>query len=643
MDRAPTELSNAVAENDPCVAGDVLAQLRSALAQANAQLALSGQRLDVRDRELQLLRHSHEQLVSTLDAASDGILTLRYSDNSLYYNIRFVELWGIPEDRLDTLDNEALIALQVARVKDPEALLASIELRRNNPDTEDYSVIELLDGRVLERHVLPQRLHGRCVGSVITFRDITDRLRYEEKMMFNHLVLENSGPMFWIDRVTGTITYANPAACRHLGFPVEEVLGMTVTDYDLNFTADSLHLMDEAFRENNGVAQFETRHRRKDGAVRNVRVRAFLTEAAQRAVYILTVRDVTEQMIAEKEKKRQETTLALLINSIPDIISYKDQNGIYLGCNEAFTQLVGRSAGDIIGKKSHDFMTPVRADSIKARDALVLATCVRSCYESAVTYPDGREALLDTVRSPLRDDHGEMIGILAISRDITERKKIEEEVRQAKELAEEATRMKSDFLANMSHEIRTPMNAIIGLSHLVLKTELAPRQRDYITKVQTSGQHLLGVINDILDFSKVEAGKLDLEQADFQLEKLLDNMTSLIGEKSHEKGLELVFEVAPDVPPCLVGDSLRLGQILLNYANNAVKFTEKGEIVISVRASERTETDVLLNFRVRDSGICLTQEQTERLFQSFSQADTSTTRKFGGTGLGLAISKKLAE
>jgi two-component system sensor histidine kinase/response regulator len=217
-----------------------------------------------------------------------------------------------------------------------------------------------------------------------------------------------------------------------------------------------------------------------------------------------------------------------------------------------------------------------------------------------------------------------------------------EDLDVARQEADSAAQAKADFLANMSHEIRTPMNAIIGFSNLAMKTELDRKQRDYLSKIQQSGKHLLGIINDILDFSKIEAGKLSVEQTEFELEKVLENVSNLISEKTSAKGLELVFCVEKGTSNHLVGDPLRLGQILVNYANNAVKFTEQGEIVVSVKVVEETDHDGLFRFDVRDTGIGLTQEQIGKLFQSFQQADMSTSRKYGGTGLGLAISKKLA-
>jgi two-component system sensor histidine kinase/response regulator len=234
-------------------------------------------------------------------------------------------------------------------------------------------------------------------------------------------------------------------------------------------------------------------------------------------------------------------------------------------------------------------------------------------------------------------------GSVWIIDDITVEHEAADEMRRARALAEDAARMKSDFLANMSHEIRTPMNAIIGMAYLALKTDPTPRLRDYLMKIQASSQLLLGVINDILDLSKIEAGKMVVERIDFDLEQVLRNVTNLIAEKAASKGLELIIDVADEVPTNLVGDPLRLGQILVNFANNAVKFTERGEIEICIALDSADDDGVLVRFSVRDTGIGLTEEQLGRLFKNFEQADSSTTRKYGGTGLGLVIAKQLAE
>lgn len=353
-----------------------------------------------------------------------------------------------------------------------------------------------------------------------------------------------------------------------------------------------------------------------------------------------------EHLLSELEFKNEkllssEHFLQSLLSNIKSAIYTKDLDGRYTFVNSECEKLTNKSESNVIGKTDMELFPEKIYEKLNKNDKNVIQTMKIVTTEDSFVSQLGDEKFFLTTKVPMMQD-GEVIGICGISIDITERKKMEEELILAKQIAEEASNAKAEFLANMSHEIRTPMNAVMGMSYLMQKTDLTDKQKNYMDKIISSSQHLLGIINDILDFSKIEAGKLDIENTEFELSNVLDNLTTLVGQKCIDKGVEFVFDIENKVSNMFIGDPLRLGQILINFVNNAIKFTDQGEIILRIRQIDKKSERVLIKFEVIDSGIGLRKEQINKLFQSFEQADTSTTRKYGGTGLGLAISKKLA-
>ena len=355
--------------------------------------------------------------------------------------------------------------------------------------------------------------------------------------------------------------------------------------------------------------------------------------------------DIHEHKLLQERVAEQVQFQQVLIDTVPMPLFYKDEGGRYLGFNRAYEDAFGIRRQDLLGKTVLElaYLDEGRRLQFHADADTALHSSGALHREVSMPYADGQMHHMLYWLQGFQHADGTPGGVIGAFVDISDRQRAEQELRHAKDLAEEATALKSNFLANMSHEIRTPMNAIIGMSHLALKSGLNPRQYDYVSKISQAGRHLMGVINDILDFSQVEAGKLRIESHPFALEQVLAGVVDVVGHKAAAQGLELIVDVAFDVPANLVGDALRIGQILINYANNAIKFTEHGEISIAVRVERAQGDQVQLRFEVRDTGMGLSEAQMAQLFQSFQQVDTSTTRQHGGSGLGLAISKSLAE
>lgn len=367
------------------------------------------------------------------------------------------------------------------------------------------------------------------------------------------------------------------------------------------------------------------------------------TWSEREIAFVTHVAELLAQALQRQREEDELHRLALAVTQSPVTVIITDPDGVIEYVNPKFAETSGYTVEETIGKT---LKIPEHPSMPKEVYREIWQTIHRGDTwrgELINQRKDGSVFWEMVSISPTKNVEGSITHYIAVKEDISERMLARAELEQARDEADQANRTKSEFLANMSHEVRTPVNAIIGMSHLVLQTDLTERQRDYLTKIRSSSQSLLGIINSILDYSNIDAGRMSIDAFDFRLEDVLDNLRDLLETKARDKGLKLSVIADESIPGAVVGDPFRLGQVLMNLGNNAIKFTEEGHVSIVVETVELNDEQVTLSFAVRDTGIGLSDEQIARLFRPFTQIDGSTTRAFGGTGLGLAIAKRLIE
>jgi PAS domain S-box-containing protein len=532
------------------------------------------------------------------------------------------------------------IVLQVAHIKG--GALDRAEIEREQAVRALHRARNELEERIGERTA------ELAEANAALQRDIAER-QYAEKALQDsealyHSLVENLPLNMFRKDLEGRFTFGNSRFCEELGMTRDELLGKTDFDFFPHELAAKYRQDDKQVVETGRIFETIEAHQKPDGGQLYVQVLKTPVYDSQghtigtQAIFW----DVTARRQAEDALRQAEEKYHSIFENAVEGIFQTSPEGRFLSANPALARIYAYETPDELIAAMTDIAHQLYVDPERRADfaRLMQENDRVSDFESQIYRKDGSVIWIQENARAVRDRDGRLRYYEGIVVDITERKRAAEELRKAKEAAEAATRAKSEFLANMSHEIRTPMNGIIGMTELALDTRLTGEQREYLTTVRSSAEALLTLINDILDFSKIEAGKLDLDHVPFSLRDTLEDTMRTLAVRAHKQGLELACHIPPEVPDSLIGDPGRLRQIVVNLAGNAIKFTEQGEVVLDVEIQAKGD-EVVLHFSVRDTGIGIPPEKQRLIFEAFTQADSSMTRKFEGTGLGLAISSQL--
>ncbi len=627
---------------------------RAAQYAADQAIARKNLEIEIAERKQleQELRQKEERYRTIADFTYDWEFWVGPNGDFLWVSPSCERVTGYSAD--DFIEDRMLFQ-RIIHPDDREYMIKHIDEPLDAKQTATHS----LDFRIVRRdgtirwinHVCQTVIggEGRPLGRRSSNRDVTTRIEAQESLKasedrFRH-IYENAPVMMHSIDETGIIRNVNKKWLEVLDYSKEEVLEHTISFVMTPESASrAVSTILPQYWRDGSVRDVPYQYITKDGTVIDVLLDSVVMEdPVWGKTSLSVVRNITLRKRAEEETRSTKALLNSIIQNLPTPVFLKDAGELkYVLWNGASEKLYGYAGEEVMGKTADDFFPKEQANRFNEQDRAALTSGRLLCVsEQFVDTRDKGTRIVHTKKLPILDDDGRPRYLLGISEDITERKEVEQALITAREAAEQASRSKSEFLANMSHEIRTPMNGIMGMTELALNTELTAEQRDYLDTVKISADALLKLIEDILDFSKIEAGKLDLIHASFSLRESLADTMTVLAIQADKKGLELTYDVPFDIPDAVVGDPGRLRQVLVNLVGNAIKFTQEGEVAVSVEIESETDERALLHFTINDTGIGIPIEKQPKIFEAFEQADGSTTRKYGGTGLGLTITRQL--